>query len=63
MRFTGALHLQCERACIRLYIRIVVFDLAQGAEITCKRKSGECQMLARPSYRRAGILILDAQLS
>ena len=41
MRFAGAFHLQCERACIRLYIRVVVSDLAQGAEIARKGKPGE----------------------
>ena len=63
MRLAGAFHLQCERARSRLYIRIMVFDLTQGAEIPGKRKTGECQMLARSADRRAGLLILDPQLS
>ena len=63
MRLACAFYLQCERARGRLYIRIMVFDLTQGAEIPGKRKAGECQMLARSAYRRAGLLILDAHLA
>ena len=41
MRLAGALNLQRERACIRLDICVMVFDLAQGAEIALKGKPGE----------------------
>ena len=37
MRLAGGLNLQGQRLCIRLYIRIVVFDLAQRADVTSER--------------------------
>ncbi len=41
MRLAGRLHLQRERLCIRLYIRIVIFDLAERADVASERQVGE----------------------